>query len=574
MTSHATSGIVTEMQLSPRALAALSAPTRRVTPWSPGEFEKLQRARELGDRHREFEAGLFDASGQRGLPEINGFRLGMAVALAAGAAPTLAPESAGLDETHAPSTVIGLAPDGVGIYLRDDGRVDRPDSGLVSPDVTAWLEQLVLEDDSRWFPAQLLSPRQCAERLAQRLSVPWLVEASDGYAYYFANDAWLLVDRPHGTQIAWALDAPVRTALAACRELGLPLAADSKLPIRTTNLRHDAWSAELEAAAPYRADSVLSTLLDWDESAAELVSSAIRAGELVEQRRFGRELVSVLTPGAAARFLHGLVSPRVISWCEAEGVLRSPSSADPQLLAVLLQSAGVMPTDAILEAEECFGGLVQRGSENPQAVKLRLGLTDILRGDATTRAAIRNNGEESDWLVNDAWPQQHWQTTALLPFGIELDGSIFLLLDVTGAVYSFVPELDELTLSAASVRMFLEQRALRWQARRRFVEFAEVKLDSDVGQELASRLGATLVSEASDRVRRHFQNEAVWLSSQPALGPNYARTTIVARSADDIVLAVRAAKELAPRASVEVDTYRPGGKARLDALRRAGIDVS
>ncbi|MBN1609923.1 MAG: hypothetical protein JW940_25055 [Polyangiaceae bacterium] len=92
----------------------------------------------------------------------------------------------------------------------------------------------------------------------------------------------------------------------------------------------------------------MSTLIDWSEPTSVLVVSTVRAGALLGQRRFGRDSTVASVPGSAARALPGLVSARVLEWCERETVVRGGRSADPHLLAVLLQGAGATASQAVL----------------------------------------------------------------------------------------------------------------------------------------------------------------------------------------------------------------------------------
>ena len=86
--------------------------------------------------------------------------------------------------------------------------------------------------------------------------------------------------------------------------------------------------------------------------------------------------------------------------------------------------------------------------------------------------------------------------------------------------------------------------------------------------------GAPIVSSStSDAVSRVFRSNQLWVWQHLAFAPNAAKTTLIARTPQAVVDAVKIARKIDPSVGVSVRRDLPGGRARLSALRAAGISV-
>lgn len=247
-------------------------------------------------------------------------------------------------------------------------------------------------------------------------------------------------------------------------------------------------------------------------------------------------------------------------------------SCDWETLAAELERLSAPWYDAVFEVEEDFGGLVRRASKPHRQPDLAIGLYQMIALTPPEQQTMELPGYSSTALTSRPWPRvMHAQLGCeLILIGLYVDES-HLYIDDTGRIWLHIGIIDKVEAEAGSMRTFLENIALESEIRSQIPDHATVSIYADAGDDLANSFLLQRVEEASDSVVTNWRSSSVWVRvvGSPEIGKK--KTLLVASSPAEVVNLVQRAMQICPGAGVRVDTYRPGGPARLAALRRAGV---
>ncbi|WP_441292734.1 hypothetical protein ACSRUE_22150 [Sorangium sp. KYC3313] len=228
----------------------------------------------------------------------------------------------------------------------------------------------------------------------------------------------------------------------------------------------------------------------------------------------------------------------------------------------------------MFEVEEDFGGMVKRADKAHRQPEFAIGLYQMIALTPPEQQAMELPGYSSATLTPRPWPRvMHAQLgRELILIGLYADES-HLYIDDTGRVWLHIGIIDKVEAEAGSMRAFLENIALESEMMSQIPDHATVSIDTDAGHDLAGSFPLQSVEEASDSVVANWRNSTMWVRVVGSPETGNKKTLIVASSPAEVVVLVQRAVQSCPGVSVAVDTYRPGGAARLAALRKAGIEA-
>lgn len=267
------------------------------------------------------------------------------------------------------------------------------------------------------------------------------------------------------------------------------------------------------------------------------------------------------------------LSSRARAFLESEGVFRDVSrSCDWETLAAELERLGAPWFDAVFEIEESFGGLVKRLRNPHGQPELAIGLCQMIALTPHEQQREELPGYSSAVLMPRPWPRVVHARLGyeLMLIGCYVDES-HLFVDDAGRIWVHVGLLDKIEAAAGSMRVFLERIAFESEMRAVIPDFASVSLSADLGHELASSFSLQGVEEVSDSVVSNWRSSSIWVQRLGSPDPGETKTLVVASSPSEVVAVIGRATQIDPNVRVSVDTYRPGGPARLAALLKAGI---
>ncbi|WP_437911667.1 hypothetical protein WME73_29165 [Sorangium sp. So ce302] len=229
----------------------------------------------------------------------------------------------------------------------------------------------------------------------------------------------------------------------------------------------------------------------------------------------------------------------------------------------------------MFEVEEDFGGMVKRASKPHRQPDLAIGLYQMIMLTPPEQQIKELPGYLSTHLASRPWPRvMHTELgRELILIGLYADES-HLYVDDTGRVWLHIGMIDKIEAQADSMRAFLENIALESEMMSQISDHAAVSIDVDAGRDLEDLFQLQRIEEASDSVVTNWRSSSIWVRVVEAPESGKKKTLIVARSPAEVVDLVQRVVQLYPGVHVAVDTYRPGGPARLAALRKAGIKAT
>ncbi|MDC0677391.1 hypothetical protein [Sorangium atrum] len=250
-------------------------------------------------------------------------------------------------------------------------------------------------------------------------------------------------------------------------------------------------------------------------------------------------------------------------------------SCNWETLAAELERLSVPWYDAVFEVEEDFGGMVKRASKPYRQPDFAIGLYQMILLTPPEEQITELPGYPSACLTSRPWPRvMHAQLGCeLILIGLYADES-HLYIDGVGRVWLHIGMIDKIEVEAGSVRVFLENVALESEMMSQIPDHAAISIDADVGGALVSPFQLQRVEEASDSVVTNWRSSSTWVRVVGSPESGKKKTLVVASSPAEVVDLVQRVVQRYPGAAVAVDTYRPGGPARLAALRKAGIKAT
>ncbi len=552
---------------SERVIRYCTDPATDIRPWSREELQRIEeRFGPISRRHWDLEESLFEATGGRGLPVLDGWVVGAASALSGAELPFVSHRSG---DRH--GTLFASSGDGDGLYVFPSGEVENSRGWAIGRDVFAVVERLVLLSDGGWLPIQAKFTRRAASELADRLKLRKLAEASDGWVdVWLKDDLLLAADDLQFDHARFASFEALASLLRGCAASSAPVYLESSAPTTVRDSDDVEYSSALEKKAQCVVRNDGERLLASDATSRMVFQATIRRGRVIERKTFREDTTEIVRYAAASRYLSALVSPRVARFCDIHGMFRDPALVCGfDALAAELDQRGLPFHDAWFEFEERFGGIVWE-SAHGGTTEMSLGIYQCLSAPPEDEPAWRIRSAQ---VTPDVWPTARCGGAHLILAGAmdNFDDKIFV--DERGVVYRLVGLLDELTAEATDGRTFLEKTAAEWEMRALIEASAPTTIQADVAEALVERLSLSELAEASDAVSRVYRSEKLWVWRHLAFPPNPASTTLVARTPGALVEAVRIARDLAPDAGISVRRDLPGGRERVTSLRAAGITV-
>jgi hypothetical protein len=547
------------MDLSDRARGLLRA-AACPTPWSldislPGADPASLAAL------RALEAGLFEVTGRRGLPVVGNVAFGHNAAFD----PNEPLVVEGPDDV--PMARAGRCASRGAFYVGPNHERIRPSEGVFAASAIAEIERLVLLAERAWYPVRALVAG-AGEPVAAALDVPWVVEASDDACFSWASSVFLIFEHTETVSVRAATLESLMKALAACNKAGLrvELMSDAE-PVAAS-----AGPLFSGGSVAYRSATGLGRSIRVDpetDTIAELVGPESAP---FSERRFIGGRPSVRRLGDGLSTLGGVLSPRAIAQLTGKGAVRDFSrTCSPERLKLSLLSRGLSAPEPVLAVEEQFGGLLIPSAQSPLP-DLLLGTWQLMQLPPAALKNLRAVEAGEPFENGGRFPQGRYAGGALTLVGLELHEEQ-LLCDEDGVVLRLIPFIDFFEVESASVKGFLEQRALRWEVSQDIQETAELCVGADIGHRLSGRLQLSRVEEASDALVTHYRGRDHWVWRRAAYRPSIAATFAVTRTAAQMVEVAQMAQELSPGASMRLGFSRPGGPARFEALRKAGFTV-
>ncbi|WP_437905651.1 hypothetical protein WME95_46510 [Sorangium sp. So ce327] len=550
---------------SSRMLKYLSGPQSGFRPWSPDALQRVEREHgPLSKKHWEIEESLFEAGGRRGSPVIGSYVFGAAECLRAGNVPLYNRSTLG----GAYATLFACSPRG-GLYVSPSGSVEDHRGYLIGREVHSVIERLAMIEGREWLPMRAVLVGDCPDKMLKRSNLRPIREASDGHVEVWADEDALIVTNSHdGNRAFFGSFESADRVLRALSSSNILVYIESDSQTEIVDSDDVEWTAPLESKAQYNING--ERLIGSDPSARLIFEATGRKGHVVEKKVFYGDRTEVTRYAAASRYLDKFVSDRVTRHCDIHGLFRDPTLACGfDALATELERRGLPFYDAWFEFEEKFGGIAWE-SVHRGRTEMSLGIWQCLSASARDEPAWRI---KSSQLASDVWPTARYKERHLILAGAMDNFDDQLFVDERGAVYRLVGLLDELSAEATNGRSFLEKMAAEWEMYGAIEESAPTTIDADVSKELVGRLSLSFLEEASDAVSRVFRSDQLWVWQHLAFAPNAAKTTLVARTPQAVVDAVKIAREMDPSIGVSVRRDLPGGRARLSALRAAGMSV-
>lgn len=550
---------------SSRVLKYLAGPQSEFRPWSPEALQRVAREHgPLSKKHWEIEESLFEAGGRRGSPVIGPYVFGAVECLREGNAP-LHKQSA---VSGARATLFACSPRG-GLYVSPSGSVEDHQGYLIGRDAHSVIERLVMIEGRKWLPMRAVLVGECPDQALKRSNLKPIKEASDGHVEVWADEDVLVVaNLLDGNKAFFGSFESMARTLRALSSSNIFVYMESDSRVEVVDSDDVEWTAPLEYKAQYNVSG--ERLIGSEPSARLAFEATSRKGRVVEKRVFWDDRTEVTRYSAASRYLERFVSRRVVHHCDVHGLFRDPALVGGfDALATELERRGLPFYDAWFEFEERFGGIVWESARRGR-MEMSLGIWQCLSASAEEEPAWRI---KSNQLSPDVWPTARCGERHLILAGAMDNFDDQLFVDERGVLYRLVGLLDELSAEASDGRSFLEKLAVEWEMYGSIEESAPTTIDADVSEELVGRLSLSLLEEASDAVSRVYRNDQLWVWQHLAFAPNAAKTTLVARTPQAVVDAVKIAREIDPSVGVSVRRDLPGGRARLSALRAAGISV-
>lgn len=288
--------------------------------------------------------------------------------------------------------------------------------------------------------------------------------------------------------------------------------------------------------------------------------------------RHSGSVTCVMTRPLSSPFSDRL-SSRARAFLEREGVFRDVSrSCDWETLAAELERLGAPWFDAVFDIEESFGGLVKRSGERRGQPELAVGLYQMIALTPQEQQLTELPGYSSATLMPRPWPRiMHARLgVELMLVGCYVDES-HLYVEDGGRIWVHVGLINKIEAAAGSMQVFLERLAFEAEMRSLISDFAAVSLGADLAHELARDFSLHRDEEASDSVVSNWRSSSIWVQRLGSPVPGETKTLVVASSPLQMVAVVERAIQIDSNVRVAVDTYRPGGPARLTALLKAGI---
>ncbi|WP_437763022.1 hypothetical protein WMF27_43120 [Sorangium sp. So ce281] len=550
---------------SSRVMKYLSGPQSRFRPWSPDALRRVEREHgPLSKKHWEIEESLFEAGGRRGSPVIGSYVFGAAECLRDGNAPLYNRSTS----SGSRPTLFACSSRG-GLYVSPSGSVEDHRGYFVGREVHSVIERLAIIEGREWLPMRAVLVGDCPDKTLKRSDLRPIREASDGHVEVWANeDALIVTHSLDGNRAFFGSFESMDRVLRALSSSSILVYIESDSQVEVVNSDEVEWTAQLESKAQYNMSG--ERFIGSDPSARLMFEATGRKGRIVEKKVFHGDRTEVTRYAAASRYLEKLVSARVTRHCDIHGLFRDPALVGGfDALAAELERRRLPFYDAWFEFEEQFGGIAWE-SVRRDRMEMSLGIWQCLSASAKDEPAWRI---KSSQLAPDVWPTARSGERHLILAGAMDNFDDQLFVDERGVVYRLVGLLDELSAEATNGRSFLEKMAAEWEMYGSIEESAPTTIDADVSEELAGRLSLSPLEEASDAVSRVFRSDQLWVWQHLAFAPNAAKTTLVARTPQAVVDAVKIAREIDPSVGVSVRRDIPGGQARLSALRAAGMSV-
>ncbi|WP_437278269.1 hypothetical protein WME90_44795 [Sorangium sp. So ce375] len=550
---------------SSRMLKYLSGPQSSFRPWSPDALQRVEREHgPLSKKHWEIEKSLFEAGGRRGSPVIGPYVFGAAECLREGNAPLY--NRSAVDGSRA--TLFACSPRG-GLYVSPSGSVEDHRGYFIGREAHSVIERLAMIEGREWLPMRAVLVGHCPDMTLKRSNLRSIREASDGSVEVWADEDALIVTKSlNGNRAYFGSFESMSRVLRALSSSSIFVYIESDSPVERIDSDDVEWTAPLESKAQYNMNG--ERLIGSDPSARLTFEATGRKGRVVEKKVFHRDRTEVTRYAAASRYLEKLVSNRVVRHCDIHGLFRDPTLAGGfDALATELERRDLPFHDAWFEFEEKFGGIAWENI-HLRRMEMSLGIWQCLSASVKDEPAWRI---KSGQLAPDVWPTARFGERHLILAGAMDNFDDQLFVDDHGVVYRLVGLLDELSAEATDGRSFLEKMAAEWEMYGSIEESAPTTIDADMSEELVGRLSLSPLEEASDAVSRVFRSDQLWVWQHLAFASNTAKTTLVARTPQAVVDAVKIAREIDPSVGVSVRRDLPGGRARLSALRAAGMSV-
>ncbi|WP_437591078.1 hypothetical protein [Sorangium sp. So ce1000] len=550
---------------SSRMLKYLSGPKCDFRPWSPDALQRVEREHgPLSKKHWEVEESLFEAGEHRGSPVIGSYVFGAAECLRESKAPLYNRSTFGGSR----ATLFACSARG-GLYVSPSGAVEDHRGYLVGQEVHSVIERLAMIEGRDWLPMRAVLVGDCPDKTLKRSNLRPIREAGDGHVEVWADaDVMIVTNSIDGNRALFGSFESMGRVLRELSSSSVFVYIESDSRVDAVDSDDVEWTAALEGKAQYNMSG--ERLIGSDPSARLMFEATGRKGRVVEKKVFYADRTEVTRYAAASRYLEGLVSDRVARHCDVHGLFRDPALvAGFDALAVELERRGLPFYDAWFEFEERFGGIAWE-SVHRGRMEMSLGIWQCLSASARDESAWQI---KSSQLAPDVWPTARCGERHLILAGAMDNFDDQLFVDERGVLYRLVGLLDELSAEATNGRSFLEKMAAEWEMYGSIEESAPTTIDADVSEEIVGRLSLSPLEEASDAVSRVFRSDQLWVWQHFAFAPNAAKTTLVARTPQAVVDAVKIAREMDPSVGVSVRRDLPGGRARLSALRDAGMSV-
>lgn len=442
--------------------------------------------------------------------------------------------------------------------------------------LSGWIPSLRIDEPLEYGRTRC-APTNSAAELAARLGAARDDAASDIYETWYTSRTMAVRSRPAwGHRLDAASVADLERALDVCTALGLrcrlEVGGNASASSPRADAAHDAGADAVSGTVIYRRTTPLGELTIERDRDDALCQRVVLGTAVVESTLFTPAGQSIRAGSVALD-----ASPRLAALLSERRFTRGPRLSDDEIAAEIDRSE-LPPWDVLAAFEREVGGLMEPWPDDPIGrpwLQLGLGLVMSADGEILRQWTWQDDEDEDEdgdtgvRLLLVRWPLFRWRDVELVFVG-EYAHAHYVLVDRRGALWRFEHEFEQMTVVAASTRAFLELLALDellWQR----PEWASVRIDAVVGGELASRLHLSADESASDQLVQCWEAEGVWLRQHQRYGANEGSIAVVGDDIARVVEATRIARELDPKATIRVQESRPGGRARAEALRRAGL---
>jgi hypothetical protein len=494
----------------------------------------------------EIDAELFQLTGDRGLPILNGVTLGYPSTIDVATETTRR-----WDQRHCTW--------GVGrrtLYLRRE----TPGGEWVTSGVgslmgwRAAVETLALEHSYRsWFPPLECMdgrdeyPKRWTKHLATELELAPVAQFEDAYADDSLLDRASTVYARDWASFTRILEACRAIEFTACAEVSFEVTPVDDLEARE---QEPGWRPMIEASPP-----------------SEGVSFDRRGEDAIRQvRRFQGEVVEILevSPGSTRCFRAPM---------RAQGSSARNAFLRQHATMVKLPKPTVRASAAMLEALAPIEALGTFLIEPPRGCRVWVGLWPfdaMPRGSLSAQVDGATTGAGAPDIAVAEWPLYRWGDMEMVAIGGSPDFTLYFC-DSTGAIWYCEGPYDIFGFAAGSIATWLEAFADHPGHEDDAPQGPIVEIPTATPWELPEQIGVPLIEARSDARWKIYQSPTyiMWAMLPPRGAPS---VSFSARSVDDAVRAVAWAKE--HWGTPKVAVTRPSIKDQLTVpIEALGVTV-